>query len=50
MASNKIKGENGLCNYIPGSLINIGEKIQNFWKLESYGTLPKMSSGLIATP
>ena len=50
MASNKIKGENCLCNYIPGSLINIGERIQNFWKLESYGTLPKMSSGLIATP
>ena len=40
MASSEIKGENSLCNYIPGTLISIGEKIQKFWKLQSYGTLP----------
>ena len=47
MEGSKSEGQKSLCNYISNSLTNIDEKIQNFWKLESYGTLPKMSPELL---
>ena len=47
MGGNKSVKQNGSCNFISNSLTNIDEKIQTFWKLESYGTLPKMSPELL---
>ena len=46
MGGSKTKEKKNLCNYIPKSLI---EKMQNFWKLESYRTPSKMSSKLLPT-
>ena len=47
MENNKNVKEKGSCNFISNSLTNIDEKIQNFWKLDSYGILPKMSPELL---
>ena len=47
MGGNKSVEEKGSCNFISNSLTNIDEKIQNFWKLDSCGTLPKMSPELL---
>ena len=47
MGGKKSVGEKGLCNFISNSLTNIDEKIQNFWKLNSYGTLPKIPPKLL---
>ena len=47
MGGNKNVREKGSCNFTSNSLTNPDEKIQNFWKLESYGTLPKMSPELL---
>ena len=47
MGGNKSVREKGSCNVISNSLTNIDEKIRNFWKLDSYRTLPKMSPELL---
>ena len=47
MRSSKSEEQKGSCYFISNSLINIDERIQNFWKLDSYGTLPKMSPELL---
>ena len=49
MGSSKSKREENLCSYISYSLTNINTTIQNFWKLESYGTLPNMLPELLLT-
>ena len=41
MGGSKSEGEKSLCNYISNSLTSIDVNIQSFWKLDSYGTLPK---------
>ena len=47
MGGNKSVKEKGSCNFMSNSFTNIDEKIQNFWNLNSYGTLPKMSPELL---
>ena len=47
MGGSKSKGQKGSCNFRSNNLTNIDKKIQNFWELESYGTLPKMSPELL---
>ena len=47
MGGSKSEGQKGSCNFVSNSLTNIDERIQNFWKLDSYGTLPKMSPELL---
>ena len=47
VGGNKSAREKGSCNAISNSLTNIDKKIQNFWKLDSYGTLPEMSPELL---
>ena len=47
MGSSKSEGEKGSCNFISNSLTNIDKRIQNFWKLDSYGALLKMSPELL---
>ena len=47
MRSSKSEEQKGSCYFISNSLTNIDERIQNFWKLDSYGTLPKMSPELL---
>ena len=47
MGGSKSKGQKGSCNFVSNSLTNIDERIQNFWKLDSYGILPKMSPELV---
>ena len=41
------KEKKGLCNYISTSITSINKNLQNFCKLDSYGTLPKMSPELL---
>ena len=43
MGGSKSEGEKSLCDSISNCLTNIDESIQNFWKLNSYGKVPKMS-------
>ena len=47
MGGSKSEGEKVSCNVISNSLTNIDEKIQNFWKLDSYETLPKILPELL---
>ena len=47
MGDSKSKGKKSLCSYISNSLTKIDEKIQCFWNIESYGTLPKMLPELL---
>ena len=47
IGGSKSEGQKGSCNFISNTLTKIDEKIQNFWKLNSYGTLPKMSPELL---
>ena len=47
MGDSKSKGKKSLCNYISNSLTKIDEKIQYFWNIESYMTLPKMLPELL---
>ena len=47
MGGSKSEGEKVSCNFISNSLTNIDERIQNFWKLDSYGTLPKILPELL---
>ena len=47
MGCSKSEGEEGSCNFISKSLTNNDEKIQNFWKLDFYEKLPKMSLELL---
>ena len=47
MGGSKSKGEKILCDCISNTLTNIDKSTQNFWKLDSYGKLPKMSPELL---
>ena len=47
MGGSNSEAEKGLCKYISNGFTNIGEKTQNFWNLEFYGTLPKTSTELL---
>ena len=47
MRSSKSEEQKGSCYFISNSLTNIDERIQSFWKLDSYGTLPKMPPELL---
>ena len=43
MGGRKHNKKEGSCN---NSISTIDQNVQNFWRLESYGTLPKLSSEL----
>ena len=47
MGGSKSEEEKSSCNFISNTLTNIGERIHNFCKLNSYGTLAKMSPELL---
>ena len=48
MGGNKHNRGKGSCNFLCGnSSSTIDQNVQNFWKLESYGTLPKVLSELL---
>ena len=49
MGESKRNKREGSCNFIfDNSSSTIGQNVQNFWRLESYGTLPKLSSEFLA--